>query len=112
MSRQAASTTERRIYLLDAALLASVRAYQETRNFASEAEAVRDLLQRGLMSSETPEMLMRRLSARPMPADGYRAVARDLVEHPLVKSIAYMPGYILIGMTDGSEHRFPQEARK
>ena len=80
----------RRVYVLDRELHDRIVAYQASRGFASEVEAVRRLIEIGLQSVETGPALAERLRQRLARTRDAKAAAHVILGgHPLVTRIAF-----------------------
>ena len=82
--------TQRRVYVLPTELVERIVAFQEEKNYPSEVEAVRKLLDEALLHRDTAETIIDRFKSRleklKMPAE----VAKDvLVGHPLISDISF-----------------------
>lgn len=82
--------TQRRVYVLPTELVERIVAFQEEKNFPSEVEAVRRLLDEALKHRDTEETIIRRFLSR---LEGLRIpseIAKDvLVGHPLITDIQF-----------------------
>lgn len=93
----------RRVYVLDRELHDRIVAYQASRGFASEVEAVRRLIEIGLQSADTAPGLAERL--RQMIARGVdqRAAAEAVLwGHPLVRSMRFFDDGVSFSTPNGS----------
>lgn len=99
-------TSIRRVYVLPSELVARIVEFQEEKNYPSEVEAVRKLLDEALLHRDTAETIINRFKSRleglRMPAE----VAKDvLVGHPLVSNISFGRDEIVFELTDGNNYR-------
>lgn len=96
----------RRVYVLPSELVARIVEFQEEKNYPSEVEAVRKLLDEALLHRDTAMTIIKRFKSRlenlRMPAE----VAKDvLVGHPLVSNISFGRDEIIFELTDGNNYR-------
>jgi len=96
----------RRVYVLPSELVARIVEFQEEKNYSSEVEAVRKLLDEALLHRDTAATIINRFKSRlenlRMPAE----VAKDvLVGHPLVSNISFGKDEIIFELADGNNYR-------
>lgn len=92
---QTRDKAQRRVYVLPAELVERIVAFQQEKNYPSEVEAVRKLLDEALLHRDTADTIINRFRERlrnlRMPAE----IAKDvLVGHPLVSNISFGTGHI------------------
>lgn len=96
---------QRRVYVLPTELVNRIVAFQEEKNYPSEVEAVRKLLDEALLHRDTAATIIQRFKSRletlRMPAE----VAKDvLVGHPLVSDITFTRDGIIFTLHDNDQY--------
>ena len=100
---------QRRVYVLPSELVERIVAFQVEKNYPSEVEAVRKLLDEALLHRDTAETIIQRFRSRleklKMPAE----VAKDvLVGHPLVSDIAFEKDAIAFTLNNSETYRITE----
>ena len=93
-------------------LVERIVAFQEEKNYPSEVEAVRKLLDEALLHRDTAETIIQRFKSRlehlKMPAE----VAKDvLVGHPLVSDISFERNAIVFTLGSLDKYRIYENGR-
>lgn len=97
---------QRRVYMLPSDLMERLLEYQHELGIASEAEAVRRLLDSALKSRDTADKIIDRFLERLKESRDLSEIAKDvLVGHPHVENIRFGADAIDVKIKDGNEYR-------
>lgn len=97
--------TSRRVYVFPRSLADRVVAYQKSKGFGSEVEAVRQILDDYLKSQETPDDVMSQVESMLEKVKSSVVVAKEiLIGHPLLKEIKFLDSEMQVMFKDGSQY--------
>lgn len=99
--------TERRVYNLPGNLLARLRAFQSGQGIASEAEAVRRLLDSALQMRDSVEDILKSMQKRFEEEKDLRVLASEiLTRHALVTQIVFEENAVWFRVKSGERGQF------
>lgn len=103
---------QRRVYVLPSELVERIVAFQEEKNYPSEVEAVRHLLNEALLHRDTEQTIIERFKSRlerlKMPAEVAREV---LVGHPQVSDIAFVRDAVIFTLNNYDQYRISADGQ-